>query len=109
MYYAATREWSAKCVVCETEMTRGIAEHLPSLNHWKKLWEKLRCAVPAPDQANDWSKPWVQRLQTTKGLYMFNHLTGQQGFESEIAAGAPGFDSSRLLILRGGTSQRGVQ
>jgi len=68
-----------------SEMGRGAGEHLPSLNHWKQLWRKLESRTPDVQTAHNWTKPWVQRFPTPKGDYVFNHVTGRQGFASELA------------------------
>jgi len=75
---------SGTCPVCMSEMSRGAGEHLPSCNHWKQLWRKLECRTPDVQTAHDWVRPWVQRFPTPKGDYVFNHVTGRQGFASEL-------------------------
>lgn len=73
-----------RCMVCETEMSRGAVEHLPSQRHWKNLWTKLGDTAPTPEQARSWTAQWVEKFETSKGIYLFNHVTGDQGFEHEL-------------------------
>lgn len=90
MLHAATGSWGGMCPVCSTEMTRGVADHLPSQNHWKNLWNKLNGQIPPPDAANDWASPWVERFSFAQGPYLFNHVTGEQGYESAVCAQSGG-------------------
>eukprot|EP00929_Paragymnodinium_shiwhaense_P059530 TRINITY_DN29816_c0_g1_i1.p1 TRINITY_DN29816_c0_g1~~TRINITY_DN29816_c0_g1_i1.p1 ORF type:complete len:665 (+),score=134.18 TRINITY_DN29816_c0_g1_i1:70-1995(+) len=90
-FMALTGQWSAKCEVCDAEMGRGISDHLPSQNHWKKLWGKVQNTPPAAT-AHDWSKPWIQKFPTGRGDILFNHVTGAvlpPGEAPQPAAAAP--------------------
>lgn len=79
-----------KCHVCDVDMTRGVVEHLPSHKHWKSLWEKLGQRIPDADSVRVWTGPWVERFDTPRGVYLLNHVTGEQGLEHEVvAAGFP--------------------
>jgi len=78
--------WGGECVVCGTDMARGVGDHVPSQSHWKCLWNKLGQQVPAPDAACKWEQPWVQRFSTVLGTYLFNHVTGQHGLEANLCA-----------------------
>lgn len=76
------------CVVCAAPMN-GVHMHLTSQNHWKKIWSKLQDGViPSPQEAGCWDKPWVEAFPAPKGEFLFNHLTGEQGYRTEIAARA---------------------
>jgi len=80
--------WGGLCIVCNSEMSRGIGEHMPSQAHWKNLWKKLGQQVPALDVACNWEQPWVQLFNTPSGTYMFNHVTGHHALEATILASA---------------------
>eukprot|EP00927_Polykrikos_kofoidii_P066681 TRINITY_DN62238_c0_g1_i1.p1 TRINITY_DN62238_c0_g1~~TRINITY_DN62238_c0_g1_i1.p1 ORF type:complete len:743 (+),score=97.04 TRINITY_DN62238_c0_g1_i1:47-2230(+) len=85
--YQATKEWGGKCVVCNTDMTRGIADHMPSQKHWKALWEKLNGRLPDVIVAHSWSRQWVQHFQTppaVPGPLLFNHVTGLCAFWGDL-------------------------
>lgn len=84
LIYKATGTWNSTCPVCATDMTRGYSDHLPSQNHWKKLWERLNRHVPEPNLAHDWGKQWVQKFELPCGVYLFNHVTGEQGFQDNL-------------------------
>lgn len=76
------------CPVCATPMN-GVHMHLTSQNHWKKIWTNLQDgAIPSAQEAGCWEKPWVESFPAPKGEFLFNHLTGEQGYRAEIAARA---------------------
>jgi len=75
---------NGSCPVCETPLN-GIYNHVLSVNHWKKLWLKLN-QVPVPQVCVQWDKPWVEVFQTPRGEYLFNHVTGAQGFRAQLGA-----------------------
>merc|ERR1712151_116802 len=55
--------------------------------HWKNLGNMLSWMPPPPEQANALDSEWVQRINTPKrGVFLFNHLTGAQGFEDELGS-----------------------
>lgn len=76
--------WGGPCLVCDADMSRGVAEHLPSQNHWRQLWDRLAGQVPEFQAAHSWTARWVQRFETAEGVYLFNHVTGRHGFENEL-------------------------
>eukprot|EP00931_Biecheleriopsis_adriatica_P102394 TRINITY_DN7736_c0_g1_i1.p1 TRINITY_DN7736_c0_g1~~TRINITY_DN7736_c0_g1_i1.p1 ORF type:complete len:470 (+),score=80.61 TRINITY_DN7736_c0_g1_i1:80-1411(+) len=84
----ASGSWDYACTVCEQANTRGLADHVPSEKHWKKLGEKLNWVPPPVQDAHDMSKPWVQRIQTTRGVFLFNHVTGAHGIEGQASSAA---------------------
>lgn len=88
MHNKHTNSYGGMCVVCSIEMSRGIFEHVPSQNHWKKLWDKLNKKAPDPNLVNDWSQQWVEKFKFPAGEYLFNHVTGAQGFKAELGGGA---------------------
>ncbi|CAJ1366213.1 unnamed protein product [Effrenium voratum] len=81
--YGMMSGYTGQCPVCESNML-GFNEHLCSQKHWKKLWQKFSTGPPDPPIVTDWDKPWVQQIATSRGKYFFNHVTGEQGLESEI-------------------------
>lgn len=94
--------WDYSCPVCEQANTRGLADHVPSEKHWKALGGKLNWRPPPlVEDAHAWDKPWVQRIQTGRGVFMFNHLTGLHALEGQPAghslpSPAPGSASGPL-------------
>merc|ERR1712014_266222 len=79
--------WDFSCTVCGQQNTRGAACHLPSAKHWKCLGNKCNWTPPPLEQANATDSGYWQRISTPKrGFYLFNHLTGAQGFEDEIGS-----------------------
>lgn len=80
--FELTGTWGGSCIVCSTEMGRGAHDHLQSQSHWRLLWKKLGDQLPRPGDEGGLNKEWVQRFQTAKGDYLFNHLTGEQRHES---------------------------
>ena len=76
------------CAICDTPMEHGVADHLASQSHWRSL-----CALFGRDDPAALSQvrlafpPWEQRFATPKGTYIFNHMTGRQGYDDAIAAG----------------------
>jgi hypothetical protein len=85
--YQATKSWDFDCIVCKAKMGRGVADHIPSQNHWKNLWQKFNNGkFPPPEHARGLDKQWAQQFQTPQGFYAFNHLTGEQGWS--VADGA---------------------
>jgi len=82
---ASMPNWGGQCLVCDSTMY-GMQQHLASYNHWKRLWSKLNI-LPLPDIAVDWARPWVEVFETTRGDYLFNHVTGQQCWRAEMEDG----------------------
>jgi len=82
-----TKVWGGLCVVCGSDMSAGMGEHMPSQHHWKALRKKLGFEVPPLYIACKWDQPWVQRFDTSKGMYVFNHVTGQHGLEAKVSSG----------------------
>lgn len=78
--YKYTNKWCFPCAVCEKEMARGCKDHVLSHGHWNNLWIRLGNGdgIPEADVVAEWSKTWVQRFETPKGTYLFNHITGDQ-------------------------------
>mmetsp|Transcript_50138 Transcript_50138/g.117027 ORF Transcript_50138/g.117027 Transcript_50138/m.117027 type:complete len:749 (-) Transcript_50138:89-2335(-) len=77
-----------KCIVCDAGML-AFNTHLCSQKHFKSLWNKLGSrGIPDPSEASVWTAPWVEKIATQRGTYLFNHLTGEQGFEAEVLGGA---------------------
>jgi len=85
--YALMTKFSGQCPVCEANML-GFNEHFISQKHFKKLREKFPQGPPTEQLARGWTQPWVQRIETTRGIFLHNHVTGEQAFESEIGSGA---------------------
>lgn len=83
MYTLAPEYLDKPCVVCDAPRN-GIANHITSLKHWKQLWSKLENKVPGSDVVCLWDKPWVEKIPTRQGTYLFNHLTGEQGLEHNL-------------------------
>eukprot|EP00930_Biecheleria_cincta_P043313 TRINITY_DN29761_c0_g1_i1.p1 TRINITY_DN29761_c0_g1~~TRINITY_DN29761_c0_g1_i1.p1 ORF type:complete len:422 (+),score=67.52 TRINITY_DN29761_c0_g1_i1:44-1309(+) len=79
--HRATGSWDFGCMVCEQDNTRGMTDHLPSEKHWKKLGDKLNWNPPNPVEAHDMNQKWVQRIQTGRGVFAFNHVTGAHCLE----------------------------
>jgi len=77
--------WDYACPICDQPNTRGLADHVPSEKHWKKLGEKLSWKLPHAEAAHAMDKPWVQRIPTVRGDFFFNHLTGAYGLEGQSA------------------------
>lgn len=82
----------AACMVCDV-LTDGVWAHLTSSSHLSQVLEKLKDNIPSPEDAMNWEKPWVEAIPlpetsrfSYRGDYLFNHLTGEQGFRHEVAA-----------------------
>lgn len=80
------------CMVCNV-LTDGVWAHLTSSSHLTQVREKLQDKIPSPEEASDWEKPWVEAIPlpetsvfSHRSDYLFNHLTGEQGFRHEIVA-----------------------
>lgn len=84
--YSIMVKFSGNCMVCEANLL-GYNEHLCSAKHFKNMRGKFQ-NLPGEAEAADWSKPWVEKIETTNGSFYHNHLTGQQGFEKDIMGGA---------------------
>jgi len=73
--------WEQKCAVCDTVMTRGVAEHMPSKKHCSNFQGKLNWSLPPPGVAEDMDmQPWVMsftRRKPPNGVLKFNLLTGK--------------------------------
>eukprot|EP00928_Gymnodinium_smaydae_P030425 TRINITY_DN22637_c0_g1_i1.p1 TRINITY_DN22637_c0_g1~~TRINITY_DN22637_c0_g1_i1.p1 ORF type:complete len:435 (-),score=80.29 TRINITY_DN22637_c0_g1_i1:229-1533(-) len=78
-----TGSWDYACPICEQQNTRGLSDHVPSDKHWKALGNKLHWVPPAPEEAHASDKPWVQRINTCRGMFCFNHLTGAHYLEGQ--------------------------
>merc|ERR1719330_443900 len=77
-----------KCYICSTGMN-GVVNHILGQNHYKKLWGRL-AQMPDAARALDWSQPWAEKFQVGERFYLFNHVTGQQGWQHELQnGGAP--------------------
>jgi len=85
--FKARGGWGYSCPVCQQENTRGLADHVPSDKHWKKLGEQINWRPPPPAEAHamDKTKPWVQAIETRSGDFLFNHLTGHHCLEEQTA------------------------
>lgn len=77
-----------KCDICGTG-AQGMATHIVGANHYKKMGSKFGWQLPPLAKAEDLSMPWVERFETPRGPYYFNHVTGRHGFVSEAGA-SPG-------------------
>lgn len=81
--------WDYSCPMCQQDNTRGLADHVPSQNHWKALGGKLNWRPPPlAEDAHAMDKPWVQRIPTSQGVFLFNHSTGRHGLEGQLAGHA---------------------
>jgi len=97
----ASGRWDYSCPVCQQESTRGLADHVPSEKHWKKLGERFNWKPPPPAEAHamDKTKPWVQAISTRSGDFLFNHLTGNHCVECvEQQSAGPGPATSAPAI-----------
>eukprot|EP00445_Apocalathium_hangoei_P005698 CAMPEP_0203864430 /NCGR_PEP_ID=MMETSP0359-20131031/14752_1 /ASSEMBLY_ACC=CAM_ASM_000338 /TAXON_ID=268821 /ORGANISM="Scrippsiella Hangoei, Strain SHTV-5" /LENGTH=912 /DNA_ID=CAMNT_0050782159 /DNA_START=54 /DNA_END=2792 /DNA_ORIENTATION=+ len=84
LIYKSLPGYCEQCPVCEANMN-GIKEHLLSQKHFKCMWKKLG-SVPAPGDVLQWDRPYVQKLRLPYGVYLYNHVTGEQGLEAEVKA-----------------------
>lgn len=71
---ALQRNQTFRCPMCDCDV-ESASQHLPSYDHWHRLWEKLGKKPPPPD-SYDWNKPWVQTFAIAGGSLQFNHVTG---------------------------------
>jgi len=88
LLHQKTGLWGGQCIACQIDMTRGISDHFPSQNHWKKLWERLNRRVPESDIAHNWGAQWVQKFDLPDGCYLFNLLTGDHGYAEQVKSSA---------------------
>ena len=79
------RIWGTKCSICQTEMT-SFEDHMASTKHWKQLRFRLNYIFPEPPAAYDWHNVWIQLVQTPRGRFLINHLTGEHGWASQLGA-----------------------
>merc|ERR1719277_2416812 len=75
----------SRCDLCGGG-AQGLEAHCVGAAHWKKLGQHFNWRLPAPEIAEDMTQPWVMRVETARGTYFFNHVTGQHGFLDEAAA-----------------------
>lgn len=75
-----------RCGVCNADMAKGAATHIPSQAHFKALWKQANNNLPQPKDAHNWRAPWVQRVDTPRGVYLFNHITCAHGYEARVMA-----------------------
>jgi len=87
--YPMMSNFTGRCMVCEANLL-GYQEHFCSSKHFKNLQKKFDRGLPDEPDATDWQKPWVEKIATSRGVFLHNHLTGQQAFEAEISAAPPG-------------------
>jgi len=57
--------------------------HIVGANHYKRIGARFNWRLPPLEEAEDLNKPWVERFQTPKGPFFFNHVTGTHGFVEE--------------------------
>ena len=80
--------YSDPCPVCDaggkSSLLNGIRVHLLSQKHWTSLWKKFHRKIPSANDAVDWDRPWVQKLEVPGGTYLYNHVTGEQGMEEDV-------------------------
>lgn len=80
-----------KCAICSGADMSEADKHLLSKEHHDSMY--WRC----PQRAHFWEPSWdvgnlkgltdaryVQLLATPDGTYLFNHVTGEQGYENEV-------------------------
>jgi len=96
--------FTSQCPVCESGMN-GISNHLLSLNHWKKLWSRTRSINLDASNVVRWNQAWVERFDTPQGIYLFNHVTGEQAWMSELA----GPDAPAPRSPAGGSEPAGAE
>jgi len=71
-----------KCDICGTG-AQGMETHIVGANHYKRIGARFNWRLPPLEEAEDLNKPWVERFQTPKGPFFFNHVTGTHGFVEE--------------------------
>ncbi|CAE8605393.1 unnamed protein product, partial [Polarella glacialis] len=81
--YRVAKYWQGKCMVCLSDM-RGLSEHMLSEKHYKKLGSQINWKVPEPKVASDWSRQWVDRITLPRGVFLFNYITGESGYEADL-------------------------
>jgi len=80
-----TGTWDYACPVCQQPNTRGMADHIPSQTHWKKLGERLEWCPPSVESVGDLTQAWVQKIPARSGTFYFNHLTGAHHYDPQAA------------------------
>ncbi|CAE8704556.1 unnamed protein product, partial [Polarella glacialis] len=70
---------SFQCAIC-SDAVDWTDEHLLSLGHYNALWEK-HSLMDNMDPVGSLCSQWAQPFESKTGCYLFNHLTGDQGWE----------------------------
>lgn len=74
-----------KCYICDSGQN-GVATHILGQNHYKGIWRRLG-TMPEAMAALSWTQPWVERFPVgPQRVYLFNHVTGEQGWEHEVTS-----------------------
>ena len=80
-HYEETKEWDFRCLVCGDYMN-WPSSHLPSKSHLYSVWWRLYGDSQDVVDMQGFDKPWVQAfLLGNNKRYVFNHLTGDQGWD----------------------------
>ncbi|CAE7528935.1 unnamed protein product [Symbiodinium sp. CCMP2592] len=82
--YQLMPNYTGKCLVCQADML-GFNTHICSQKHFKQLWARIGSkGIPDPSTVMDWNAAWVEKIETQRGPYLLNHLTGEQGFQADL-------------------------